>query len=380
MKVFAALVAFCTILSSPGLLRKIALPPMLPDGKAISTGIPDSIKLSIDTIVYSVARSKTSRMICKVTGARGDTYYSGFDGRSKQPIREFSRTIDIGSCTKMFTAASILQLVEQRKISLDDPLTRVLPEPSLYQGLSVFDGKDYIDSITIRQLMNHTSGFADYFMGDDKTEISLHGDSTLRFTPRQLIRLAARINKPKFRPGTSFGYSNVNYLLLGMIIEKYSGLAYHAYVQRNILDPLHMKHTYFASVNSPAGRAPGHYSGKPTEMPATMAGAAGEIISTLDDMQIFISAWHQGKIFRQPATMALLRSADFHDMGGGILYGLGVVKLIGLSLGHAGQTFGFSAYMGVLPNGNSFVFGIDDAAVSAWTPAVALSALLGGRE
>jgi D-alanyl-D-alanine carboxypeptidase len=280
----------------------------------------------------------------------------------------------------MFTAASILQLVEQRKISLDDPLVRVLPDPTLYQGLSVFDGKDYIDSITIRHLLNHTSGFADYFMGDDKNEITLHGDSTLRFTPRQLIRMAARMNKPKFRPGTSFGYSNVNYILLGMIIEKYSGLRYHAYVQRNILDPLGMKHTHFASVNSPAGRAPGYYNGKPTEMPATMAGAAGEIVSTLDDMQTFIAAWHQGRLFRQPATMTMLRSADFHDMGGGILYGLGVVKLAGLSLGHAGQTFGFSAYMDVLPNGRSFVFGIDDAAVSAWTPAIALSGLLGSRE
>ena len=348
-------------------------------GAAIYRPFPDSIRARIDSIVYSQAAINPCRMICKVTDGRGGVYYSGFDGRRKQPIRDFSGTIDIGSCTKMFTATSILQLVEQGKFSLDDPLTRLLPDPSLYQGLSVFDGKDYIDSITVRHLLNHSSGFADYFLGNDEMEFAIHGDSTLRFTPRQLIRMAVRINKPKFRPGTSFGYSNVNYILLGMIIGKYSGVSYTEYVRRNILVPLRMNHTWFASEDSPPGRAPGHYNGKPSEMPATMAGAAGEIISTLDDMHTFISAWQQGKLFRKPETMAMLRSKDFNSMGGNIRYGLGVINLMDYSLGHAGQTFGFSTYTAVLPDGSSFTFGIDDAVVSAWAPAMAMSKLLAGK-
>gem|GEM_PF-1392990 len=376
MKFFATLIAFCSVLHASGHLWEDTLLWEMPYGETIPAPIPDTLKRSIDTVLYRLAKSRQCRITGKFTDARGNAYYSGFDGRMNQPIKDFTSTIDIGSCTKMFTAGSILQLVEQGKISLDDHLVRVLPDPSLYNGLSVFDGKDYIDSITIRHLLNHTSGFADYFMGDDKTELRIHGDSTLRFTPRQLIRTAARVNKPKFRPGTSFGYSNVNYILLGMILEKYTGLTYQQYVQRNILDPLRLKHTYFASINSPAGRAPGHYEGMPSEMPATMAGAAGEIVSTPDDMQVFIKAWSQGKLFRLPATMAMVQSADFHEMGSGIRYGLGVVNLMGLSLGHGGQTFGFSSYMGVLSNGSTFVFGIDDAAVSSWQPAVMLSSLL----
>jgi D-alanyl-D-alanine carboxypeptidase len=334
------------------------------------------MKARIDSVIWKQARDGKCLVTCKISDGRGDNYFSGFDGRTNQPVRDFSRTIDIGSCTKMFTAAAILQLVEQKKISLDDPLTSVLPDPDLYRGLSVFDGRDYIDSIRIRNLLNHTSGFPDYFIGSDSLEIILHSDSTLRFTPRQLISLAKRINKSSFRPGTSFGYSNVNYILLGLIIEKYTRMSYQRYVQLKILDPLQMKHTYFGSVNPPAQRAPGHYNRAVTVMPATMAGAAGEIISNLDDMQTFITAWNQGKLFRQASTIAQLKSADFHAMTTGVKYGLGLVNLMDISLGHAGQTFGFAAYMGAVSNGKTFVLGIDDAKVSVWNPAVELTLLL----
>lgn len=341
----------------------------------------DSVKAAIDSLVKQTATQHQCRITVKIAGDSTAAYYSGYDGRAGQSISDFSGSIDIGSCSKMFTATSILQLVEQNKLSLQDKLTTVLPNDTLYKGLLVLDGKDYIDSVKIIDLLHHSSGFPDYFIeGDDDKEITLHGDSSLRFTPQGLISLAKQTNKPQFIPGTTFKYCNVNYILLGLIIEKITGESWQQYVQKNILDKLELKQTYFASLQSPPNRAPGHFKGKMSVMPATMAGAAGEIISTLDDMQSFISGWNKGKLFSNPAFIETVRSENFITMSGPIKYGMGVIDLMRLSFGHAGQTFGFQSYQGVLTNGHSFSLGIDDAAVSAWEPAIFISQQLSKQQ
>jgi len=341
---------------------------------AAVTPIPDSIRNIVDSVVIKLAIKNKCRMTCKVANDSGAAYYVGYDGREGKAITDFSGSIDIGSCTKMYTAASILQLIEKGKFSLQDKLTSVLPNDTLFKNLLVINGKNYIDSVKVINLLNHSSGFPEYFLeGDDDKEFSLHGDSTLRFTPYELITMAkGHVIKP-FIPGSEFRYCNVNYILLGLIIEKYSGMTYHEYVQKNIIDPLGLKHTYFASVNPPAKRADGHYKGKISVMPATLAGAAGEIISDLDDMQKFISEWNKGKLFSDTATINKLKTEHFMTMEGTIKYGMGVVNLMNFSLGHAGQTFGFQSFTGVLNNNFTFAFGIDDAAVSGWDPAISLS-------
>lgn len=337
----------------------------------------DSIAVQTDSLVRKIAQANHCRVISKISRPGHSSFYTGYDGRKDNQITDFNEIIEIGSCTKMFTATSILQLVEKKNISLQTRLVDILPNPTLYNGLCTINGKNYIDSVRIFHLLNHSSGFPDYFLdGKDEDEIALHGDSSLRFTPEQLI-LMAKNNKPYFIPGTGFKYSNTNYILLGMIIEKISGMKYHQYIQSNILDPLHMKNTFFASQKSPANRVSGHFKGKKVTMPATLAGAAGEIISTLDDMQIFISAWANGSLFKEKATQFLVKKEYFKQMSGEMIkYGLGVINILDLSLGHAGQTFGFEFYAGSTTNGSSFVFSIDDAAVSAWEPAISFSGLL----
>jgi D-alanyl-D-alanine carboxypeptidase len=277
----------------------------------------------------------------------------------------------------MFTATSIMQLVEKKKISLNTRLVDVLPNDKLYKGLCVINDRDYIDSVRIFHLLNHTSGIPDYFNGSDSVEIGLHGDSTLRFTPEQLILLAKKTNMPYFVPGSGFKYSNTNYILLGMIIEKLTGLHYSQYIQRNILDPLKMNHTFFASRNPPSNRAPGYLKGKKTVMPATLAGPAGDIVSDLDDMQIFIRAWYNGSLFSEKSTMDIVKNKYYQPMVENIIkYGLGVINILDQSLGHGGQTFGFEFYAGCTKNGSSFILSIDDAAVSAWEPAIMFSGLV----
>lgn len=276
----------------------------------------------------------------------------------------------------MFTAASILQLIEGKKFALDDALTKVLPNKELYKGLLEIDGKDYIDSVKVVNLLNHTSGFPDYFESSDEKEIELHADPSLVFTPEELIELSKQHITAPFIPGAKFNYCNVNYMLLGMIIEKYSEMTYQEYFKQHIISPLKLEQTYLGSVDPPAKKIQGHYKGKKVEMPPTLAGPAGEIISTLDDMDRFVNAWYQGELFKDENTRKMLMNDNYNEMGVGVTYGLGAVNLLDLSLGHAGQTFGTQSYAGTLDNGYCFEFCLDDASVSAWIPAIKISSLL----
>ena len=331
--------------------------------------LPDSVKQKLDKMVKQLATRDSCRMIAKIEFNK-DVYYAGYDGRTNSIITDFSVPVEIGSCSKLYTAAAIHQLIEQKKFSLSSKLVDVLPNPTLYKHLLVIDSVDYIDSVTVLNLLNHTSGFPDYFMKDLHYELAAHGDSTLQFTPTQLITLAKRLKNPTFKTNEKWGYSNVNYVLLGMIIERVTGMPYQQYIQEHMLKPLGLHHTYFGSVNPPALRAAGFYNKKPVQMPATFAWSAGEMVVTLDDMTKFIDAWYLGKIFRNQSTTHAIQFDNMKDMGMGINYGMGSIRLKGKSWGHSGETFGSSSYMAALPNGSRFALSIDDANVGNWLVAM----------
>ncbi len=341
--------------------------------------IPDSIRHKLDSLVHGLAKTGKCRITVKVTDPRGASYYSGYDGRTGKVISDFSQPVEIGSCSKMFTATSILQLVEQNKIGLEDKLTDLLDAPELLEGLMATDSADYLGEIHLKNLLNHTSGLPEYFLDDDDMEVGVYGDSTLRFTPAQLVRLAKRLHKPQFRPGEEFKYTNTNYILLGMILEQHTRGSFQEYIQQNILNKANLQHTFFPSIQPVPGRAPGYWKGRPSEIPATLAGAAGEMVSTLDDMDHFIRAWARGDFFASPEMMEQVRSQGFNPMGGGLYYGMGTINMFG-SFGHAGQTFGFQSYMNSLPTGSSFALAIDDAGVPAWPVAMGVQRLLIGLE
>ena len=359
----------------PGnLAREAAMSKSHMQGRMVEK-MSDSTRQKLDSLVKNQAKAGQCRITMKVTIPNGESHYFGYDGREDKTIDDFSQPVEIGSCSKMFTATSILQLVERKEISLDDNLSDLLDQPQLLKGLMATDSADYLQEVRLKNLLNHTSGLPEYFVDDDEMELAIHGDSTLRFTPEQLVRMAKRLNEPQFRPGEKFKYTNTNYILLGMILEQQTGRSYQDYIKRNLLSKAGLEHTFFPSIEYIPGRAPGYWNQSPSEMPATLAGPAGEIVSTLDDMDRFIRAWARGEFFTSQQTMELLRSEYFNPMGGGLSYGLGVINLFS-TLGHGGQTFGFQSYMDSLPNGASFVFAIDDAAIPAWGLAMSVQGAL----
>ena len=138
---------------------------------------------------------------------------------------------NLASITKQFTAVAILQLVEQGKISLQDSLQKFIPD---------FPSKGY--TITIENLLTHTSGIPDYLQLDFPNINMERWD----FMPKQLID-SFKSYPLQFQPGTRFSYSNSGYYLLGYIIEQVSGKRYQSYIQDNLLKPLGLTHTYFDS-------------------------------------------------------------------------------------------------------------------------------------
>jgi CubicO group peptidase (beta-lactamase class C family) len=191
----------------------------------------------------------------------------------------------IASVTKQFTAVAVLQLVQQGRISLDDPLSKYVPEFNTH-------GK----TVTIEHLLSHTSGIPSY----TATEGYFDGMSR-DMTPAGILALVA--DKPlDFEPGSRFDYSNTNYVLLGMIIEKASGQTYAEYIESHIARPLGLASTRYSRGDAESPRHARGYerddSGKwvrarPLSM--TQPYAAGAIESTVADLAKWTQALTDGK-------------------------------------------------------------------------------------
>ena len=141
----------------------------------------------------------------------------------------------LGSITKQFTAAAILQLAEQGKLSITDPVSKHYPDaPAAWE------------KITIHHLLNHTSGIPSYTAIPD----FFAKQSMIRRTPTEIVRLTQ--DKPlEFEPGSKFAYNNTGYVLLGAIIERITGGSYDAYLRKNIFEPLGLKDSGY-DWNTPA--------------------------------------------------------------------------------------------------------------------------------
>jgi CubicO group peptidase (beta-lactamase class C family) len=167
--------------------------------------------------------------------------YGVADVETRQKIT--SRTyFNIGSLTKQFTAMAILQLAEQKKISLDDKVGKFFPEMN----------KKVADAITIKEMLSHSSGlFEHYDLTDTKNMKHAHN--------ADVLNAIKNVDSTYFSPGTDFRYSNTAYCLLALIVEKVSGMSYSAYLKRNIFQPLGMRSSTVWSENEKiANKATGY--------------------------------------------------------------------------------------------------------------------------
>jgi len=258
-----------------------------------------------------------------------------------------------GSIMKPFIAAATLQLVEEGRFSLDARLPAVLPARTLERFPEA-------GQITVRMLLNHTSGLGRY--DDDRFYNEVIANPRRRWTTAEFLDRAAA--QPRFAaPGVLHAYSNTNYNLLGLVLEHTTGKPWRTVVRERVIDRLDLRHTSLPEPGTtPAGpdiaRAYEHIDGAlrdVTDVDSSMAGAAGghALLTTTADLSRFLDGLLDGKLFRHRRTLRQMRTfVAAPSPEGQVGYGLGLERYVfdGIEMvGHLGTTAGFRVVMGRLP-------------------------------
>lgn len=254
-------------------------------------------------------------------------------GRALRPDDRFRA----GSITKSFVATVALQLVGEGRLSLRDTVEQRLP------GVL-----PYGEHVTLRQLLNLTSGIPDN--QDPVNAEFLAGNMTRAWSHRELVALVAD-KQPDFAPGTSWAYSNTNYVLAGMMIERATGHRLGRELQRRIFAPLHLRHTSFP-VNAsalPDGHANGYALVEGdlrdvTELNPSGTWAAGNLVSSAADIGRFWRAVLGGRLLA-PAQLAAMKTTVPSWEGTPFRYGLGIQEIpgpCGTTWGNGGDIAGYA--------------------------------------
>jgi D-alanyl-D-alanine carboxypeptidase len=248
----------------------------------------------------------------------------------------------VASIAKTYTATVVLQLVGEGKLRLDDTVERWLP------GLV-----PHGDAISIRQLLNHTSGLADFEYDPTVLAPYLAGVLSHPWAPRELVQIAVS-HPPLFAPGTDESYSSTNYLLAGLIVEARTGHTLGSELNRRVFRPLHLHATSFpTTARMPNPRAHGyHVIDRPPATDVTglypFPWAAGAIVSNAADTATFYGALLSGRLLSPRLLHAMETThAQKHVDVAGQRYGLGLQKYptaCGTAWGHAGAYPGYYAY------------------------------------
>jgi len=283
-------------------------------------------------------------------GASGTAVYNG------APMPQ-EATFEIASTSKAFTAATVLLLVEDGLLDLDQQIGTLLP-PAYTTGLIVIGSHDYTPELTVRQLLAHTSGLPDYWNDPPYIipgvnaflfEYILH---PYRFWEPEDILVYVPGLTPAFVPGTGWHYSDTGYLLAGLIVEEITGKELHDVYRERIFAPLGLDDTWLSWREPPAsGLTESHrYEGSwdMTDKPHQSADwAGGGLVSTTRDLERFMRALADESLFSDPTTGKAMK-AWIETGTTGIRYGLG---LFWVELGNdQGEIYGHDGY------GNSWMY------------------------
>jgi D-alanyl-D-alanine carboxypeptidase len=299
---------------------------------------PGELRRLLDPVVAAGAPGAAAR----VRDEHGVTQAASgvADLRTRRRMRP-RLTYRVGSVTKPFVATVVLQLVAEGRLSLSDTVERWLP------GIL-----PYGDRVTVRQLLNHTSGIPDNSLEPLVILYTFPHGRARAWTPRELVALVAD-QPPDFPPGTAWSYSNTGYVLAGMIIEKATGRRLGQELARRIFRPLGLRDTVFP-VNRPdiPGPNPRGYSLPLVDQAGpvldftvynpSLAWGAGNLISDLGDLERFFRALLGGRLLPPRLLAAMTTPVDTGTPGYGYGLGLDIIETPSARLvGHGGAIPGF---------------------------------------
>jgi len=265
--------------------------------------------------------------------------YSDVDAKAGFALNTHVRAASI---TKTFVAATVLQLVAEGRVDLDASIETYLP--GRIRGESIDAG-----AITVRQLLRHQSGLPEYF--DDDTPPPVEPT-----TGDQLLDTA--LTQPaQFPPGTAMKYTNTNYIVAALLIERVTGQPAFDEITRRTIAPLGLSDTYFPAPGDTGLRPPFAHGyevedGRRTDVTdfnASAAGTAGGIVSTNEDMSAFITALLDGRVVPRPQLDQMMQTVPMPDGDGLLDYGLGLMKVnlpCGVTAwGHGGDIEGYHSFV-----------------------------------
>ncbi|MGG0207141.1 serine hydrolase domain-containing protein [Bacillus mycoides] len=306
------------------------------DRNSVKQAMRDTLQLGYPGIL-----AKTSE------GGKTWGYAAGVaDLSSKQPMKTDFR-FRIGSVTKTFIATVLLQLAGENRLNLDDSIEKWLP--GVIQG-NGYDGKQ----ITIRQMLNHTSGIAEY----SRSKEADFTHTKRLYTAEELVKIGLSM-PPDFAPGKGWSYSNTGYVLLGILIEKVTGNSYAEEIENRIIEPLELSNTFLPG-NSSVIPGTKHARGyvqldgaselkDVTYFNPSIGSSAGDMISTADDLNKFFSYLLGGKLMKEQQLKQMLTTVPTGRAEIG-RYGLGIYETklqSGVTIwGHGDSIPGFVTFAG----------------------------------
>lgn len=291
-----------------------------------AAALPPPNDAALKAAIAGLPNQETTGALVRITGSAGD--WSGTSGvsdiRTGAPVRP-DGYLRIGSTTKVYTAVMVLQLAQEHRIDLDEPVQRYLPDllPADYPRVPVYT------------LLDHTSGLPSVDIPGLNDPQWILDHRFEHWSPRQVVATALR-HPIDFQPGSAQKYTNTAYVTAGMIIEKVTGRSYLRNLRDRITDPLHLSHTYYPGddphLPRPAARGYLDVHGDlvdVTEMNQSIPGAAGAIISTAADLDRFITGLFRGRLLGTEMMTRLFTIPDvpMFDGSGPAIYSQGLMSI-----------------------------------------------------
>lgn len=310
------------------------------------TDFPDlnpTVTARLDAAIRKVMReAEVPGVIVGLSAPGKGSYVRAFGVADKATNTSMTPDLNmrIGSVTKTFTVTALLELVDQGKIGLDDPIAKYV------------DGVPNGDKITLRDLAQMRSGLFNYTL-DEGFDKALLSDPTRPFTPQELLAYSFK-HPVQFQPGERFQYSNTNTILLGLVVEKIGGLPLQDYIHKNVVEKAGLAHTVFPTdATFPSPHAHGYTKQTETgsvqdatDWNPSWGWAAGAIISDLPDLQKWARVLATGTLLTAKTQAERLKMPPSTIPGIG--YGLGIFNVQGW-IGHNGSLPGYEALVIYLP-------------------------------
>lgn len=308
------------------------------------TLLENRLQEELDSLVKK--NSDIFNPVLGISNRHEDFYWTGAAGKAyankSQPMKA-DTPFFIASITKMYTAAATMILEEQGQLSLDDPLSKYLPE-KVVSGLHIYRNKDFSDQLKLYHLISQTSGLADYFMGKPRGGLSIfdrlisEGDFTWEFD--EAMDIVKNSLSPSFPPepndqhktGKSAFYSDTNYQLLGSVLEVVTDKSLQEIYLALIFEPLGLRGTYLQGYGN-EGQISAHppanvyFKTNPIHIEKAMTSARsdGGIVSNIDDNLKFLHAFMSGEIFNNPKTVK--RMMNWKKIFFPMQYGFGLMRV-----------------------------------------------------